>query len=50
MKPSGGSCTEGKSVDAIRLVEGEINQYEELISGIVGGIAAPDLLIAAAVQ
>ena len=32
----------------MRLVEGEINQYEELIRGGVGGLAAPDLFIAEA--
>lgn len=34
--------------DTVRLVEGEINQYEELIRGGVGGIATPDLYIAEA--
>ena len=34
--------------DTVRLVEGEINQYEELIRGGVGGLAAPDLFIAEA--
>ena len=34
--------------DTVRLVEGEINQYEELIRGGIGGSAATDLLIAEA--
>ena len=34
--------------DTNRLVEGEINQYEELIRKGIGGIVATDLLIAEA--